>query len=315
MASRTAVSPTERPARDARTAPRARRPVRRRRNWALAAFVAPGALLYVVLVAGPTLAAFWFGLTDWNGVDYTYAFIGLDNFGSLAGDPIFRASIGNNLRFSIVVLVCQTVLSLGLALLLVRNTRVNVVYRALFFVPTIIASVSVAIAWILIYDPTLGAANVALRALGLDAWTQSWLGDRTLAIYSLAFVQFWQHTGQVMIIFVAGLHAIPVELFEAAAVEGASRWQRFRHVTWPLLAPAATIVVAYTTIQTFRAFDLVIALTDGGPANATEILSTWIYHTAFRNFEFGYASAGAVVFMAVLAAVTALQFRLLRVDT
>lgn len=318
MASRPATTATA-PAAGEPPAVRPRRPTRRRarrrRNLALVWFVLPGALLYLLFVAGPTLAAFWFGLTDWDGVDYAYSFVGVDNFRSLAGDPLFRASIGNNLRFSLTVLVCQTLLSLGLALLLVRNTRINVVYRALFFVPTIIASVSVAIAWILIYDPTLGALNVALRALGLDALTQSWLGDRTLAIYSLAFVQFWQHTGQVMIIFIAGLHAIPTELFEAAAVEGANRWQRFRHVTWPLLAPAATIVVAYTTIQTFRAFDLVIALTDGGPANATEILSTWIYHTAFRNFDFGYASAGAVVFLVLLGAVTAVQFRLLRVET
>jgi raffinose/stachyose/melibiose transport system permease protein len=288
---------------------------RRRLNWALALFVLPGLVVYLAFLALPTLAAFALSLTDWSGVSYTFNFVGLDNYTRLAtDDPIFRQTIGNNAKFTLTVLICQTGLSLLLALMLVKNTKPNIFYRALFFFPTIIASVSVALAWILMYDPNIGAINLFLRSVGLGDFTQSWLGNRDIAIFSLSFVQFWQHTGQVMIIFIAGLQAIPRDLYEAAKVEGASAWQTFRHVTWPLLAPAATIVVAYTTIQTFKAFDLVITLTDGGPSYATEILSIWIYHSAFRNFEFGYASAGSVVFMVVLAAVTWLQFRWLRVD-
>jgi raffinose/stachyose/melibiose transport system permease protein len=288
---------------------------RRRRRLSLLLFAAPGLLVYGLFLVVPTLWALFMSFTDWNGRTNSYALVGLENYGRLSADPLFRTSIGTNLEFTIIVLVAQTLLSLGLAVLLARNTRANIFWRALYFVPTILASVSIAIAWILLYDPALGAINLILRGIGLDGLIQSWLGDRDIAIRSLAVIQFWQHTGQVMIVFVAGLQAIPAELHEAAEVEGASAWQRFRHVTLPLLAPSTTIVVAYTTIQSFRAFDLVISLTDGGPAGATEILATWIYHTAFRNYDYGYASAGAVLFLLLLGAITALQFRLLRVET
>lgn len=315
----TAAAP--RPARPALTPPHSagaatpRRRLRRRRAVQLLAFAAPGLLVYVVFLVLPTAAALFMSVTDWNGVSNEYGFVGLDNYRRLAGDPIFRGSITTNVEFTLIVLVAQTGLSLGLALLLARNSRSTVFFRALYFTPTVIASVSVAIAWILMYDPNLGAMNLGLEAVGLESLTRSWLGDRAIAIRSLAVIQFWQHTGQVMIVFIAGLQAIPLELNEAASVEGASAWQRFRHVTLPLLAPSTTIVVAYTTIQSFRAFDLVISLTDGGPSNSTEILSTWIYHAAFQNFEFGYASAGSVLFLAVLGGLTWLQFRILRVET
>ena len=197
---------------------------------------------------------------------------------------------------------------------MIKNTTANIIYRAIFFFPTIIAAVSVALVWILMYDPNVGAINITLESIGLGGLTQSWLGNGNIAIYSLATVQFWQHTGQVMIIFIAGLQAIPKDYYEVAALEGASRIQTFFRITLPLLAPSAAIVMAYTTVQTFRAFDLVIALTDGGPGNATEILSTWIYHSAFRGFDFGYASAGAMLFAVVLAATTWFQFRVTRTE-
>lgn len=291
-----------------------KRTPRRPFNWSLLPFVIPGLIVYTIFLVVPTVGALFMSFTDWNGVSNDFSFVGLDNYGDIATDPIFRETISNNVKFTLVVLICQTVLSLLLALMLVKNTRPNVFYRVLFFFPTIIASVSVALAWILMYDPSIGAINRVLTLVGLEGLTQSWLGNRDIALYSLAFIQFWQHTGQVMIIFIAGLQAIPRDLYEAAWLEGAGRWQSFRYVTWPLLAPAAAIVVAYTTIQSFRAFDLVIALTDGGPSGATEILSTWIYHEAFRDFSFGFASTGAVVFLVILAVLTWVQFRVLRVD-
>ena len=117
-----------------------------------------------------------------------------------------------------------------------------------------------------------------------------------------------------MIIFVAGLQAIPEELYEVAKIEGASKWQTFKSVTWPLLAPSATIVVAYTTIQSFKAFDLVFAMTGGGPNNSTEIIATYIYDVAFKSYQFGYASAISIIFMVIIALITYLQFKALRSD-
>ncbi|QHA93537.1 ABC transporter permease subunit [Bacillus sp. N1-1] len=282
-------------------------------NWALFFFVLPGFIIYSVFFAGPTVAALFLSFTDWNGIAPTFNYVGFSNYTNmLTDDPIFVQSLGNNLKFTLGVLIFQTVLSLFFAMLLVKNTKANIFYRAVYFFPTIVASVSVAFVWTFMYDPNIGVINNVLSAVGLESLAKSWLGDRNIAIYSLAFVQFWAHTGQMLIIFVAGLHAIPKELYEAAEIEGANKWQTFKSITWPLLAPSATIVVAYTTIQSFKAFDLVIAMTGGGPSYATEILSTFLYHEAFINFRFGYASAAAVIFMIIIAIVTVLQFRLLK---
>ncbi len=286
---------------------------KRKWNWALFFFVLPGFLIYSVFFAGPTVAALFLSFTDWNGIAPTFNYVGFSNYTNmLTDDPIFLQSLGNNLKFTLGVLIFQTVLSLFFAMLLVKNTKANIFYRAIYFFPTIVASVSVAFVWTFMYDPNIGVINNVLSAVGLESLAKSWLGDRNIAIYSLAFVQFWAHTGQMLIIFVAGLHAIPKELYEAASIEGANKWQTFKSITWPLLAPSATIVVAYTTIQSFKAFDLVIAMTGGGPSYATEILSTFLYHEAFINFRFGYASAAAVIFMIIIAIVTVLQFRMLK---
>jgi raffinose/stachyose/melibiose transport system permease protein len=282
-------------------------------NWALFFFILPGFLFYSIFFAGPTISALYLSLTDWNGVAKSYNFIGLSNYKEMLTDsPIFIQSLGNNLKFTLGVLIFQTIFSLFFAILLVKNSKVNIFYRALYFFPTIVASVSIAFVWTFMYDPNMGVINSLLNQMGLETLTKSWLGDRNIAIYSLAFVQVWAHTGQMLIIFVAGLHAIPKEIYEAVSIEGANKWQTFRYITWPLLAPSATIVIAYTTIQSFKAFDLVIAMTGGGPSHSTEILSTFLYHEAFINFRFGYASAAAVIFMMIIAIVTLIQFRMLK---
>jgi raffinose/stachyose/melibiose transport system permease protein len=276
-------------------------------------FLLPGFIIYTVFFALPTLSALFLSTTDWNGLSSQFSFVGFQNFKEiLTNDAIFTQSLTNNLKFTIGVLIFQTLLSLGFALLLYKNSAWNTFYRSLFFVPTIISSVSIAFTWNFMYDPNIGGVNLFLSKIGLEHWTQSWIGNGHIAIYSLAFVQFWAHTGQMLIIFVAGIQAIPSELYEAASIDGATRWQKFKRITWPLLAPATTMVVAYTTIQSFKAFDLIIAMTNGGPSNSTEILSTLLYHEAFINFRFGYASAISVVFMIVIALLTFLQFRVLR---
>lgn len=283
--------------------------------WKLSFFLLPGVVLYTIFFFFPTMSALGLSFTDWNGLSHSYNFVGLDNYKRMfTNDPIFTTALSNNLKFMLFVVVFQTLFSLIFAILLVKNTRLNIFYRALFFLPTIISSVSVAFIWIFVYEPSIGSLNTLLTILGMESLIQSWLGDRNIAIFSIAFTQVWFHTGQVMIIFIAGLHSVPKSLYEVARIEGATKWQTFRHVTWPLIAPAATIVVAYTTLQSFKAFDLILAMTDGGPSYATEILSLFIYHQAFNHFKFGYASAAAVVFLVIVAFITIMQFRLLKAN-
>ncbi|TFJ93171.1 carbohydrate ABC transporter permease [Lentibacillus salicampi] len=276
-------------------------------------FFIPGLVLYSIFFVFPTLSALFYSFTDWDGISADFNFIGFENYQrAAAGDSIFMKSVGNNLEFMFFVAVFQTLVALVFAIFLVKNTKFNYFLRALFFFPTILSSVSVAFIWAFVYDPNLGILNQLLSLLGLEFLTQNWLGNGDIAIYSLAFTQVWFHAGQMLIIFVAGLHAIPNDLYEAAKIEGASRWQIFKKITWPLLAPSATIVIAYTTIQSFQAFDLVFALTGGGPNYSTEIIATYIYSIAFRGYDFGYASAISVIFMGIIALITYIQFKVLR---
>lgn len=287
-----------------------RRRHRRRVDPLLLVFLAPAAVIYLWFVLWPTVQAVHYSLTDWDGISAGYTNVGLDNYTNLlTNDSVFAKAVGNSFKFMLTVVIGQTVLSLLLALMLVRNSRASVALRALFFFPTILSSVSVAFIWTFIYDPTFGLANRLLAGVGLQSLQQPWLGDQQLAIYYLAIAQIWFHTGQMMVVFIAGLQQIPEELYDAAAIDGAGRWQQFSQVTFPLVRPATMIVVAYTTIQSFKAFDLIIASTGGGPNYATEILSTLIYTSAFRNFEMGYAAAQSVIFVVLIAVITVLQRR------
>jgi raffinose/stachyose/melibiose transport system permease protein len=275
-------------------------------------FFVPGTLLYLLLFVYPTAKGLMYSVTDWDGMSETFRYVGLGNYRHVAEDIVFRKALGNNLKFMVSVVIVQTVVSLVIALLLARNTRTHIALRALYFFPAIISSVAVGFIAAYIYDPTLGLLNGALGALHLESWRHNWIGDPKLAIFSVAAVQVWAHIGQMAMLFIAGLQSIPEELYEAARLDGGSRWQVFARITWPLLAPAATIVAAYTTIQSFKAFDLIFVMTKGGPAYSTEILATFIYSSAFQNYKFGQASAASVYFLAIVSIVTLLQFRVLR---
>jgi raffinose/stachyose/melibiose transport system permease protein len=209
------------------------------------------------------------------------------------------------------VVVGQTVLSLLFAMFLTKNTRSSIALRALFFFPTILASVSVAFIWKFIYDPNFGLINQTLDAVGLDGLKSPFLGDDSKAIFFVAVTQVWFHVGQMMVVYVAGLQQVPQELYESARVDGATRWHEFRYVTWPMIAPATAIVLAYTMIQAFKAFDLILGLGGNPPKASLDILSTRIY-TTFANSQFGYAAAESILFMIVILAVTWLQRRAVR---
>lgn len=280
---------------------------------ALFIFTLPALVLYTIFFAVPTIQAAQYAVTDWDGFSPDYSRVGIENFRTLVtnGDSLFTNALTNNLKFLLVVVVIQTALSLVLALMLLRNSKASVFMRSLFFLPAILSSVSVAFVWRFMYDPNFGLINQTLAGLGLEHLQSAFLGDARLAIYYVAFTQVWAHAGQLMVIFIAGLQQIPQELYEAADLDGASRWQRFRSITWPLVAPTTAIVVAYTTIQSFKAFDLILGLGGNPPKASLDILSTRIY-TSFTNSEFGYAAAESLVFMFIIAIVSLLQRRALR---
>ena len=279
-------------------------------NPALYLFPLPAVAVVAFFLVMPTLQAFQYAITDWNGFSAAFNYVGLDNFvRAFTKDSLFTNALTNNLKFVLLVVIAQTVFSLVLALLLTKNSRGSILLRALFFFPTILSSVSVAFIWKFIYDPNFGLANSVLRTVGVDGG--AYLGNDAQALYWVAVTQVWFHSGQMMVVYIAGLQAIPKELYEAAEMDGANKWQQFKSITWPFVAPATSIVVAYTTVQSFKAFDLILGIAGNPPKASLDILSTRIYST-FANSEFGYAAAQSIIFMAMIALVTWLQRRLLR---
>ena len=269
--------------------------------------VLPALLIYSFLYLYPALSNLLYATQKWDGIT-TPEFTGLRNMTFLlTQDDLFRKALNNNLRFMLVVVIFQTGFALLFATFLLKNSKTNVFLRVVFFFPTILSSVSVGIIWTFLYDPNYGSITSFFKALGLEAYAPLWLGNERITLYSIALTQVWFHTGQMIVIYVAGLQQIPIDLYEAAEVDGASRWQQFKGVTWPMALPTTAVVVAYTTIQTFKAFDLIFAMTGGGPSYASEILVTQIYNTAFISQKFGYASAQSIVLVVLVLFITWLQ--------
>ena len=271
----------------------------------------PAAIIFAGFYIVPFIANLRYSLTRWDRITEP-EFVGFRNFVNLlTNDDLFYKVLGNNLRFTFLVVLFQTLFSLIFAIFLVKNTRTNIALRTLFFFPTILSSVSVGMIWLFMYDPNFGAVNLFFTRLGLEGFALNWLGSESSALYAITFTQVWFHTGQMMVIYIAGLQQIPQELYEAAEMDGASRWQQFRNVTWPMSIPTTIVVMAYTTIQSFRAFDLIFAMTQGGPNNSSNIFAVLIYQTVFSELRIGYAATQSIFFIIVLVFVTLLQRKFL----
>ncbi|MBM3711763.1 MAG: sugar ABC transporter permease [Actinobacteria bacterium] len=271
----------------------------------------PAAIIFTGFYFVPFIANLRYSLTRWDRITEP-EFVGFRNFiNLLTNDDLFYKVLGNNLRFTFLVVLFQTLFSLIFAIFLVKNTKTNIALRTLFFFPTILSSVSVGMIWLFMYDPNFGAINLFFTRLGLEGFALNWLGSESSALYAITFTQVWFHTGQMMVIYIAGLQQIPQELYEAAEMDGASRWQQFRNVTWPMSIPTTIVVMAYTTIQSFRAFDLIFAMTQGGPNNSSNIFAVLIYQTVFSELRIGYAATQSIFFIFVLVFVTLLQRKFL----
>lgn len=271
----------------------------------------PAGLLFAAFYFVPFVLNLRYSLTRWDRITEP-EFVGIGNFTNLlTNDDLFYKVLGNNLRFTFLVVIFQTLFSLIFAIFLVKNTKTNIALRTLFFFPTILSSVSVGMIWLFLYDPNFGAINLFFNRIGLESFALNWLGSEGSALNSIAFTQVWFHTGQMMVIYIAGLQQIPQELYEAAEMDGASRWQQFKNVTWPMSIPTTIVVMAYTTIQSFRAFDLIFSMTQGGPNNSSNIFAVLIYQTVFTDLRIGYAAAQSIFFVLVLIFVTLLQRRFL----
>ena len=272
---------------------------------------APALFLFLAFYLYPALQNLQFATRRWDGITPPEP-VGFRNFTNLlTNDDLFYKTLGNNLEFTFLVVIFQTALSLLFAIYLVNNSKVNVFLRTLYFFPTILSSVSVGMIWLFLYDPNFGAINLFFNNIGLKSFALNWLGSESSALYAIAFTQVWFHTGQMMVVYIAGLQQIPKELYEAAEVDGASRWKQFTSVTWPMAMPTTLVVMAYTTIQSFRAFDLIMVMTNStaGPNNSTNIFSTLVYFTLFNELRLGYAAAQTIFMVVTMLLITWIQRR------
>ncbi len=280
----------------------------------IALFLLPALALYGVLVLLPIIQAAYYSLFKWNGLKPLTDFVGLANYEKALSDPVFIGAVSHNILIIVLSLALQIPFALGLALMLNRRFRGRAVMRLIFFAPYVISGVITGIVFQLILLPD-GLADRALEGAGLGAFVQGWLADPSIVMLTMFFIITWKYFGFHMILLLAGLQGIPRELEEAAAIDGASRWQTTRRITLPLLGPTLRVSVFLSMIGALQVFDLIWVTTRGGPVNASNTMATYMIDWGFRRTQLGYGSAAAVIlFLMALAVALVYQRKVLRRD-
>jgi multiple sugar transport system permease protein len=260
----------------------------------------------ILFSLGAIVVSVGISFTDWNILQPPH-WVGLSNYVRLFSTPLNWQVFDNTLYYMGVIVPVGTALALALALALNRGLRGIVVLRSLYFLPVISSTVAVSLVWGWLYNQQFGLINYLLSLVGITG--PAWLADTRTAMPAVIIMSIWKGLGYNMVIFLAGLQGIPQELYEAAAIDGAGAWARFRYVTLPLVSPTTFFVVVLSTIAAFQVFDQTYVMTGGGPAYSTTTLALFIYQNAFQWFHMGYAAALSYVLFAAVAVVTLVQFR------
>lgn len=284
---------------------------RRRLRWQPAyVFLAPALLILSIFVVYPIGQSFWVSLHDWSIGAEEQPWVGLGNYRELFEDPRFWNALKVTLLFTVVSVGIQLVLGFLLAQWLQETKRLTRVLRSIYFFPTIVALATIGLVWRFLLDPQIGLVAGWTERVGGDPL--NWLQSTTLALPAVIVVGIWKNLGFTMLLMLAGLQGVPAELTEAARLDGANRRQVLRYVTLPSMRPTLLFAAVILTIQSLQLFDLVFAMTRGGPLFKTESLVTYMYTRGFEEFRFGYASAIAWVLFALILLVSAIQLRLFR---
>ncbi len=272
-------------------------------------FIAPNFLGFAVFTLGPILFAFVLAFMHWDGSN-EMTFAGLDNFWRLFEDKAFIDAFWNTIIYTVVSVPATLVCALGLAILLNQKILGRDFFRTAMFFPYVASLVAVAVVWNMIFNPEMGPVNMILYTLGLDPKNMpGWAADRHWAMVTVILFGVWKSMGYFMVIYLAGLQGINSELYEAADLDGANAWQKFLYVTVPQLGPTTFFVTVMLTIQSFKVFDQIYMITQGGPGTSTLVLVYHIYNEAFISWDLGYSSMIALVLFFLVLAVTIVQFR------
>ena len=274
--------------------------------------LSPTVILLAALTVYPLLFILRLSLTRMGAEGET--FVGAGNFLRAFQDPFFLQAAGQTLILTVSALALEFGLGLGLALLLHGPIRARSLWRSVFLLPLILPPVVVGVMGRLVYNPSFGPLNGFLAALGIDTRGLTWLADPRMALAAVIAVDVWEWTPFVFLILLAGLQAIPEEPYEAARLDGAGPWHTFRYITWPLLTPAILVALLLRSMDLLRLFDTVFLLTQGGPGFATETVSLYIYKTAFRFLDFGYAAALSLLLLAATLLLSRFLLRFFRLS-
>lgn len=275
----------------------------RERTTFIVSFLAPAFLIYAAFVIWPLIQAILFSAYRWRGVSIRRTYVGFGNFTRLQADPVFLTAVKNNLWLLVGSGVVMIALAIAVAHALRMKGGMAKALRGIILFPQMVSMVVVAVLWQFILNPE-GLLNAGLRAVGLGGMTRTWLGDSSWALPSIGVAFIWAALGFYVLLFSAGLQAIPEEVNEAAALDGSVGWHRFRTVTWPLLWSVKRVATVNLVINVMNLFALVFLMTRGGPDRRSEVMLSYLYEQAFVNSQFGYATAVAVGNFVVIMALT-----------
>lgn len=279
--------------------------MRSQRNTAIL-FLLPNFLGFLVFIVYPVIQSLITSFYDWDGLT-PKVFVGLQNYIRLASDETFLISLKNNLHYTLVTVPLSIVLGVAIAMLMNVKIRGIKVFRTIYFLPQVTSMVAIGIIWSTILA-NYGPVNQLLISLGVQE-PPKWLSSTQWALISVEIVSIWRSMGYNAIILLAGLQGINAELYEAGKIDGANAWQRFAKITLPMLSPSIFFCTIMQVIGSFQVFDTIMAMTQGGPGRATNVLTYYIYQRAFTDHRFGYASAVAYVLFAIILVITLIQFR------
>jgi multiple sugar transport system permease protein len=261
-------------------------------------FLAGPVTLYIIWIIGPMIATAYIAFTNWDGVGEA-KWVAFQNFDRLFNDSNFWTAINNNIKWLLFFLLIPTSMGLSMAMLFNSKFPGSRFFKIAFYSPLVLAGTVIGVIWEAMYRPDDGLINSFLHLIGI-ANTPGWLADRSLVLWCIIFAASWRQVGYVMILYLAGLKGLDVTLIEASTVDGASAWERFWYVIFPLLGPVTVVVTVISVIDSLRAFDLVAIMTRGGPANSSEVLANFMYIQAFNNYRMGYAGSIAVILMGMM---------------
>jgi len=276
-------------------------------------WILPALLLYATFKLVPMVAGIYLAMLKWDGIEPP-VFVGLRNFQRMLDDEVIGQALMHNFLYAIGTVTAKIVVSLILALILNQALRGRTVYRTALFLPVVMSFVVVGILWTWLFNTQFGLINSLFNILGLKALILDWLGDPKIALWALMVVDTWKWYGFHMVIFLAGLQTIPIELYEAARIDGASRWQQLWRITLPLLQPVMLVNVTLALMGAFNVFDIPYIMTEGGPANSTMVMALHIYIRGFKFYQFGYAAAMSYVLLLLVTIIAAFQMKMMSGD-